>query len=458
MTVPVTADPTGPEWLVLASGRSAQPRAPLSLRRLVILFTGSVALVIALVLTIGLVASRQVAKREAVHSVAQITDILAESVVQPVLTDEMATDPQAASAALDSPVGRGVLNTDVVRVKLWTPTGLVLYSDDARLIGQKFALDDEARDALITPRTEAGITDLQRPENAQDAQVGPLLEVYRPVWTPNGTPLLFEAYFRYDVVTSRSADLWRGFSGIMISCLLGALLLITPLLWIFYRRARAAHQYQEALTQRALDASTDERRRIATSLHDGVVQQLAGTSFLLAGEAQRLRRADDAAAVRMEEASATVRDSVAGMRSLLVDIYPPSLTEHGLAAALNDIANSQRGSGARITITVSESASSALTPDEQRAVFRVAQECLRNAVQHAEASEVSLTLGRPSGSVVLEVSDNGRGISAESALSVKENDHFGLRLITDAADEIGARLSVRSQPGVGSTFRLELPR
>ena len=53
-------------------------------------------------------------------------------------------------------------------MKLWTPQGLVLYSDEKRLIGQRFALDDDAVQALTVPQTQAGITDSSRPENAYE--------------------------------------------------------------------------------------------------------------------------------------------------------------------------------------------------------------------------------------------------------------------------------------------------
>ena len=194
------------------------------------------------------------------------------------------------------------------------------------MIGKRFALDDDAVQALTVPQTQAGITDSSRPENAYEASVGKLLEVYRPVWTPSGKPLLFEAYYPYHLVNDRSSDLWRGFSGIMLSSLAAVLLILLPLLWMFYRRARSVQAQREAMMRRAMDASTEERRRIAATLHDGVVQQLAGAAFALAGEARQAGAAGDAElADRLVDASATVRDSVAGMRSLLVDIYPPSL-------------------------------------------------------------------------------------------------------------------------------------
>ncbi|MEO6504320.1 MAG: ATP-binding protein [Jatrophihabitantaceae bacterium] len=438
------------------SPQSSAPR-PASIRRILAQVAAAVAVAFALVAASGILVFQQIAKQEAVHRVAEMTDILAESVVQPALTDEMATDPAKASAGLDSVMRNGVLTSQVVRVKLWNPQGLVLYSDERRLIGQSFALDSEARAALTASRTEAGITDLDRPENALESAPGKLLEVYRPVWTPSGKPLLLEAYYRYDLVSQRSDELWRAFSGVMLSTLVAVLVLLAPLLWLFYRRARSAQLQREQLMRRALDASIEERRRIAATLHDGVVQQLAGAAFLVGGEVERASsQGETGRAERLAQAAASVRDGVAGMRSLLVDIYPPSLAAGGVAPALADLVRTQSGSTAQIHLDVDPAATSALDAEQQQAVFRVAQECLRNAVRHSGADDIWIQLSQQAKDVRLEVADDGCGVEPDRAEQAAAGGHLGLRLITDVA--VGARLSVASSSGQGTRFRMEVPR
>ena len=171
--------------------------------------------------------------------------------MQPALTDAMATNPAQARLALD-PLVRHWLGEggEMVRVKVWTTQGTVLYSDEPRLIGQTFPLDEGSRAAFLPPRTEADITDLSRPENRYERGEGKLLEVYRPVWTPGGTPLLFETYFRYDTVSQRSQQLWRGFAGVMLSSLLALLLLLGAGGWLLAARARRA-----AARRRGADAA-----------------------------------------------------------------------------------------------------------------------------------------------------------------------------------------------------------
>jgi signal transduction histidine kinase len=466
VTAPLTmpepvADPTGEQagsagWIVLASPASSPVRPLVSLRRIVLQAVALIAVVIVVVGAAAVIINQRIAKQEAVHEVARTTDLLAESVVQPALTDAMVKSPATASAVLSARVAAGLHTTEVVRVKLWTPQGLVLYSDEKRLIGKRFALDDDAVQALTIPQTQAGITDSSRPENGFESPLGKLLEVYRPVWTPSGEPLLFEAYYPYHLVNDRSSDLWRGFSGIMVSSLAAVLLILLPLLWIFYRRAKSVQAQREAMMRRAVEASTEERRRIAATLHDGVVQQLAGAAFALAGEARQAGAHGDAElADRLVDASATVRDSVAGMRSLLVDIYPPSLRAGGLPAALNDLAATASGSDTRIEVDVDPEAAAALDADAQRAAFRVAQESLRNSLKHAQASVIRLELTRAGPWVRLDVIDDGAGFDPEVAKDAAAEGHLGLQLMADVTTSVGGTLAVCNEPG--ARLRMEIP-
>jgi signal transduction histidine kinase len=362
----------------------------------------------------------------------------------------------------------------MVRVKVWSPAGMVLYSDEPKLIGETFALEPGARAALLSPRTDADVSDLRRPENRFERGDGKLLEVYRPVWTPDGQPLLFETYFRYDVVSQRSHQLWRAFGGVMLSSLLALIVLLSGVGWLSLVRSRRARAERERLMERALAASGDERKRIAATLHDGVVQQLVAASFAAAGQAQRAAAdGDDGRAESLQSVAATVRDSVAGLRSLLVDIYPPSLRSAGLASALHDLASGASGHDAAVSADIDAEVAAATPERQQEVMFRIAQEALRNALRHAEARQVTLVLAAgQDGTAVLEVADDGRGFDARGADargadgrgadgrgfeggSAADEGHFGLRLMTDAATHGGGQLSLLSSPGAGTRIRYQ---
>jgi two-component system NarL family sensor kinase len=449
------------DWVVLAwpdsAGRSG--RAP-SLRRAVLPVTLT-ALVVAVVVAVGgLLVSQRIAEEQAVHDVAELTDDLAVSVVQPALTDAMPASTARARAVLDPLVRHWLGGGEMVRVKVWTTRGTVLYSDEPRLIGQTFPLDSGSRAALLRPRTEADITDSSRPENRYERGEGKLLEVYRPVWTPGGTPLLFETYFRYDTVSQRSQQLWRGFAGVMLSSLLALLLLLGAGGWLLAARARRASARQQELTRRALDASDAERRRIAATLHDGVVQQLVAASFIAAAHAQRAAGAggEDKLAADLDAVAAAVRDGVAGLRSLLVDIYPPSLHTAGLASALRDLtdtASSAAGQVPDIDSDIDAELADSVPEQEQEAMFRIAQEAVRNTVRHGHARHLTLCLAAERGTTVLEVADDGAGFDAAVLAVAGIDGHFGLRLMAEAARHGGGWLGVRSAPGAGTLVRYE---
>jgi signal transduction histidine kinase len=422
----------------------------------VVIQLGAAAIVVlCLVAIAGSIVSRRTAESQSVHEAAELTDVLGASVVQPVLTDAMANNPAAASAALDGVVRSRVLSDSVVRVKVWTPQGRIIYSDESRLVGMSFPLDDSALAVLATPQTRAEVSDLRAPENRFERSQGKLLEVYRPVWTPSGAPLLFETYFRYDTVKDRASELWRGFVGIMLSSLGVIFVLLLPLVWTLFAKIRRGQAQREALMQRALDASLEERQRIAATLHDGAVQELAAASFAVAGGAETAAsRGDAALAAELRDAAGAVRTSMGGLRSLLVDIYPPALRSAGLPAALRDLVATMAGRGPAVVLDVDDDAAAALLPDEQEAAFRIAQELLRNVVHHARAEHVSVSLKRQGASVQLTVADDGAGFDPSQTAT---GDHFGLRLITDLATAIGADLRVRTAPGHGTTWRLSVP-
>jgi signal transduction histidine kinase len=326
-----------------------------------------------------------------------------------------------------------------------------VYSDEPRLVGVRFGLDAGAREAISRPQVRAEISDLSDPENRYERGRGTLLEVYRPVWTPNGHPLLFETYFRYDTVSARAGELWRGFAGITVSSIAAIVVLTLPLVWTLAARARRAHRQREAMLERAMDASLDERRRIAATLHDGVVQELAAASFVVAGSAnEAAQRGEDEVATRLREAAEAVRTSIGGMRSLLVDIYPPTLRTAGLLPVLRDLAATVR---VPVSLDVDEQVADDLPPALQEVVFRVSQECLRNAAAHANASKVRLRLQRDGDAVVLEISDDGAGFDVTAE---RPDGHFGLSLMEDLARECGAELAVRTAPGRGTTWRLRM--
>ncbi|MFL6106883.1 MAG: sensor histidine kinase [Marmoricola sp.] len=443
-------------WVVVSSDTERAADEADQPRRL-LLVVGTGALVVLVVVSIlGVFAARNLAERQAVNDAANTADLLSEAVVQPALENSIVSRDPKATAALSDALGDYLSTSSLVRVKLWATDGTILWSDEPRLIGEKFALDREEKEVFARPRTKAEVSDLSAPENRFERGNGRLLEAYRPVWTPNGTPLLFETYSPYTEVDKRSGQLWRGFAGVTVSSLLLFVALMIPLLWRLNSRIRAAQRQREALLQRAVDASADERRRIAATLHDGVVQELAGASYSVSGAADRAGGlGDDRLSTDLRGAAGTLRDSIGGLRTLLVDIYPETLETAGLLEVLRDLGTTLRSRDIEVDLALPDS-DPALGPEADRLVFRIVHECFQNIRRHSSASHVRLSLTQGTRETVVEIGDDGVGFDAAAALERPAEGHFGLRVLADLANTGGAELAVSTAPGAGCRWRLRI--
>ncbi|RLV49516.1 integral membrane sensor signal transduction histidine kinase [Nocardioides mangrovicus] len=456
---PTAPLPRAPWTLLGAADPVAVAEPPLSSRRLLLQLVVAVIAVLAVVTIGGSLAARRLAEREAVADAADTADVLAEGIVQPAITDALIDGDPDARAAFDAVVRRQILGGIVVRVRLWRSDGTIAYADQASLEGKHFGLEDEEREALASPRTEAEISDLSRPENALDRIKGEkLVEVYRPVWTPDGRTALFEIYESYDQVSRRSGQLWRGFAGVTLSTLLLFVVLLAPVVVHLLGRARRAQEQREHLLRRAVDASSAERRRIAATLHDGPVQDLAATSFVVAGATASAENGGNGAlAEDLRTVSASVRTSIRALRTLLVEIYPPSLSRAGLGAALADLGQTVRAEGLQVRLLPDADDALGLDGAQERLVYRVAEETLRNAAKHAAPGTVTLTLRRHDHAVKLEVVDDGPGFDVAERLREPAPGHLGLQLLCDLAADAGATLEVATAPGAGTHWRLTVP-
>ena len=408
-----------------------------------------VALVALLLLTGWL--SRRAATEEAISDAKSATELLTRSAIQPGMPSGLIDGEAAAIDRFDRLIRHRVLGEWLVRVKVWDQTGRIIYSDEPRLIGERFELGADELAVLRGHGAEAELSDLSEPENRFERGAGRLLEVYRQVRSPEGQPLLFEAYYRYSDVTQRSSQVLAAFQPITVGALLVFEALTIPLVWGLALRLRRAREERERLLIGAVEASDRERRRIARDLHDGVVQDLAGASFTLAAASDELSDEPGRAATLRGVATA-VRQSIRSLRSLLVEIYPPNLHTEGLAAALADLLATATGSGLQTSLSVPERLE--LPEQDASLLWRVAQEAVRNARQHAGATRLTVRVSQQPEKVILQVEDDGVGFSPNAPAA---GGHVGLRMLRDLVEEHGGRLTVRSTAEAGTTLRVEVP-
>jgi len=415
-----------------------------------------VALAVLAVVLVGVAtaeASRRAGESAAIADRSTEALIKAQSLVEPVITDGLLTAEPEAVAAVAAVIESDVIGRDLIRVKIWTADGLIVYSDEQRLEGRRFALGRDEQEAIADGLMQAAVSDLSEPENEFERAQGRLLEVYLPVRTPSGERLLFEAYFRYDSVLETAEETWFVFGTIAVGALIALQIVQVPIAWSLASRLRQRQREREGLLRQALEASDIERRRIAADLHDGVVQDLAGVAYSLAGAARTGDR-DGATANLLSESAADVRSSITALRSLLVQIYPPNLAEEGIVPVLTDLLSRAETQG----ITASLDASRLTRPIPEPVaglVYRTTQEALRNVVAHARASTVDVWLANEDHHVLLEVSDDGIGF--DSSARPPGDPHFGLRGLASLASDGGGSLTVQSAPGEGTAISLKLP-
>ena len=189
--------------------------------------------------------------------------------------------------------------------------------------------------------------------------------------------------------------------------------------------------------RRALKAQEDERLRIARGLHDEVGQVLTGV----------LLRVDD------EETKEAVRQALEEVRRIARELRPEMLEQLGLVSAITELSRTfAESSGIRVERRFADDLPS-LSEDAELAVYRVAQESLTNVARHADASRVTLALERGPDSVVLVVSDDGRGLSA----TPEAGGNGGLRGMRERALLVGGALAIKPSRDGGVEVRLEVP-
>ncbi len=429
-------------------------RTPASIKQLIVRFSIGAIAALTLVSMFTAFASRRVGTEQAIAEARKATYYIAKGVIETNANSKLFERDPAAIALLDNRVQAAVLSPNLVRVKVWAPDGTILYSNEPLLIGQKFKLDADKADMFATGDTDtkAEVSNLAEPENTYERQFTKLLEVYQLTETVQHRPVIFEAYFRYNAVTSVGRNLWKQFAPIAIGSLIALELIQIPIFITLSRRLRAAQIQRERLLRHAIQSSEAERRRIASDLHDGVVQELTGVSLSLAAGSY----SDSADAPRMAQASSSLRGSIKSLRSLLVEIYPPNLHEEGLEFALGDLLGgvSNRGIAVKLDVDLGKAQ---LSADTAGLMYRSAQEALRNVVTHSGAGHVRLVARVTGNEACVTVDDDGRGFTPGQIDGKTGDGHFGLRALAGLIADAGGKLAVLSAPGAGTRVEVRLP-
>jgi two-component system, NarL family, sensor histidine kinase UhpB len=202
-----------------------------------------------------------------------------------------------------------------------------------------------------------------------------------------------------------------------------------------------------ASTRRMVTTLEGERRRIGQELHDEIGQRLTGILLQL-GRIQA--EAPESLLPRIAGVQSEARATLDEVGSLAWQVRPGILDDLGLLSALEALADSLREHGAARVTTALPDRLARMTGEVELAVYRIAQEALTNAVRHSGATAIKLELQLNRQDLVLQVTDNGRGMSGA------EHEGPGLRGMRERALLIGGRLRVHAQ-APGLRVRLAVP-
>lgn len=230
-------------------------------------------------------------------------------------------------------------------------------------------------------------------------------------------------------------------------------------------RAALAIQNAQIFERSQAQAIVEERSRLARELHDAVTQTLFSASLLADALPDVFDKDPDEGLEMLGELRQLNRGALAEMRTLLLELRPSALTEaslEDLLRQLGEAAAGREGIPVRVECECACAANShpALPADVHIALYRIAQEALNNALRHAHASNISIHLSRicagsngTAQGLALTIQDDGRGFDPRFTPA----DHFGLGIMTERAESIGADFAIESRPGHGARISVVWP-
>jgi signal transduction histidine kinase/YHS domain-containing protein len=211
--------------------------------------------------------------------------------------------------------------------------------------------------------------------------------------------------------------------------------------------------YRHALT----DGQEVERARLAHELHDETVQSLIAIAQSVEMATIWIDSDPQRAKTMLGMARTQAVDSVNILRRVIADLRPPALEELGISAALKMLADNANMVSVAVNIHGSQRRIGAA---HELALFRIAQEAVRNAKKHAQPSHIVINLTFESQSIHLTVCDDGIGFAlnpSQSADFLAQQQHFGLLGMQERVQQLNGELKLISHPGEGTFVDVTLP-
>lgn len=219
---------------------------------------------------------------------------------------------------------------------------------------------------------------------------------------------------------------------------------------------REAHERLQMLFQELMHVQEQERRQLARDLHDEIGQALTAVKMNL----QTLQRSGGAVASASSlEDSLTIIDGIMQhVRDLSLDLRPSLLDDLGLVSAVRWYVSRQAERAGWAADVAAEESLSRLPPDLAIAGYRLVQEAVTNAMRHAKASRISVSLQRQDDELDIRIRDDGSGFDvSEIQTRVAQRHTLGLLGMEERVRLLDGRLAIDSHPGKGTEVRVRIP-
>ena len=198
-----------------------------------------------------------------------------------------------------------------------------------------------------------------------------------------------------------------------------------------------------------------ERARLSREVHDTLLQSMFGYALQFDALAQSVPPSDAQLRSRLGQLRHQVEDDIREARQSIWNLRSPRLEQQDLVTSLREAVELAAGSrNVRLTFDVTGTPRRATSHVEEQ-VLRIGREAVSNALRHARASRVTVTLGFAASDITLTVDDDGPGFDVEQCSPA--NDHFGLTTMRERAESAGGSFRIHSAPGRGTTVTASLP-
>lgn len=353
-------------------------------------------------------------------------------------------------AIFDVAVRVTVLGGETVRVKVWDRDGTIVYSDANELVDQRFDLPLHAMIAF-EGGTGLHVSDLTDPAHAFDRGHGQLIEIYVPIIGDDGEiGVVFEveqdASGLNDALAAITRNVWASISiGLVAIGLVMAVGIAARTREVNRRRRQA-----EGLLKSSFSAQEAERRRVVSALHDDIGQPMYRLLYGLEGSRAKLDPSDPVA-VELGHLADIVRDMDGTLRKELRLLHFELAADAGLSTALEELVDLTR---LETDLEVALSIDLTYEPSAVRRteIYRAAREAITNVRKHAGAEHLTVRVFEEADTLVLEVTDDGRGPGAD------HDAGLGLSTTRERFRSLDGDLTIQGSASGGTRFRAWLPR